>query len=77
MSNKKRIIERANKRLLNEDMAPPINFNDMEVAVMFSEAFGDNTPKELIDVFQDALRKKGRFIPKDGEGFNVPDGAMM
>ena len=83
MSTKKRLIEAANKRLLNEDLPPLINFTEHEVLKMMCDLIDydlggkEEMPEKLINIFQDALRKKGRYLPKDGSGPNVPDGAMM
>ncbi len=79
MSTKKKLIEKANKRLLNEDVQPPVNFTEHEVLGLLCELIDYNLggekemPPKLVKVFQDALKKKGRNINPP----NVPDGAYM
>lgn len=79
MSIKKRIIERVNKRLLNENVPPPVNFNDHEVLELLCELIDydlggkEEMPTKLVKVFQEALKKKGRNVNPP----NVSDGAMM
>jgi hypothetical protein len=79
MSTKKRIIERANKRLLNEDVPPPVNFNQYEVLDLLCELIDydlggkQEMPTKLVKVFQEALKKKGRNLTPP----NTPLGAMM
>ncbi len=79
MSTKQRIIERANKRLLNEDMPPPLNFNEHEVLGILCELIDydlggkEDMPSKLVEVFQKALKKKGRNLTPP----NPPLGAMM
>lgn len=79
MSTKKRIIERANKRLLNEDVPPPVNFNEHEVLGLLCELIDydlggkQEMPTKLVKVFQEALKKKGRNLTPP----NPPPGAMM
>lgn len=79
MSTKKRIIEAANKKLLNEDIQAPLSFNEYEVLGLLCELIDydlggkEEMPDKLIKVFQEALIKKGRNLNPP----NVPDGAMM
>lgn len=79
MGTKKLIIERANKRFLNEDLPPPVNFTEHEVLSMLCELIDydlsgeKEMPNKLIEVFQTGLKKKGRNLNPP----NVPDGAMM
>jgi hypothetical protein len=65
MSTKAKAIENANKRLLTESLPPPVHFSDGEVFGMFWEAFGENTPEELIKAFQNALKKKCRIFSEN------------
>lgn len=80
MSTKKRLIEAANKRLLNEHLPAPVHFTEHEVLSMMCELIDyepssqEEMPEKLKTIFQDALRKKGRNL--DGSS-NVPDGAIM
>lgn len=79
MGTKKRLIERANKRLLNEGIQPPVSFNEHEVFGLLCELIDydlsgeKEMPDKLVKVFQSALKKKGRNLNPP----NVPDGAMM
>lgn len=79
MSTKKRLIEAANKRLLNESLPPPVNFTEHETLKMMCDLIDydmsgeEEMPPKLVKVFQDGLRSKGRNLnPPD-----IPDGAMM
>jgi len=80
MSTKKRLIEVANKRLLNESLPSPVTFTEHEVLGMLCDLIDydlggkEEMPPQLIKVFQDGLRKKGRNL--DGPN-NTPDGAYM
>lgn len=80
MSTKKRLIEAANKRLLNESLPPTINFTEHEVLAMMCDLVGydlggeEEFPERLLKIFQDGLREKGRNFDAPN---NVPDGAMM
>ena len=73
MSTKRRLIEVANKRLLNEDVPPPINFTEHEVLTMMCDLIDydlggkEEMPEKLVNIFQNALRKKGRHIPENPE----------
>jgi len=79
MSTKSKIIEKVNKQLLNEDVQPPVYFNEMEVFNMLCELIDYNLngipepPPKLTKVFQEALKKKGRNLTPP----NPPAGAMM
>jgi len=83
MSTKRKLIEQANRRLLNESLPPMVHFTEHEALAMMCDLIdydmggGAEYPEKLKLIFQDALRKKGRHLPKDGSGPNVPDGAMM
>jgi len=77
--SKKTAINKANKRLLNESLPAPVNFNEHEVLGLLCELIDydlggkEEMPDNLIKVFQTALKKKGRNLNPP----NVPDGAMM
>jgi hypothetical protein len=53
MSTKKRLIEVANKRLLNEDLPPPITFSEHEALGMLCDLIdydlGGNGPSNVPD----------------------------
>ena len=73
MSTKRKLIEQANRRLLNEDVPPPITFTEHETLKMMCELIDydlggkPEMPEKLIEIFQDGLRKKGRYIPENPE----------
>lgn len=72
--SKKTAIEKANKRLLNEDVQPPVIFNDMEVFSMLYEIEQKQLQGEQIwDLYKNKLKEKGRNV----EPVNVPKGAYM
>tara|TARA_R110000772_G_scaffold17946_1_gene49793 strand:- start:40004 stop:40243 length:240 start_codon:yes stop_codon:yes gene_type:complete len=79
MSKKSKLIEQANKRLLNEDLPPTIHFSEHEVLNMMCELIDYNMsgkeemPEKLVKVFQEGLKSKGRSL----ETPNTPPGAMM
>lgn len=79
MGTKKRLIEAANKRLLNESLPPPVNFTEQEVLKMMCDLIGydmggkEEMPPKMVKVFQDGLRSKGRNLNPP----NPPKGAMM
>lgn len=79
MNTKKLMMERANKRLLNEDVPPPINFTEHEVLVLLCKLIDydlggkEEIPSKLVNIYQEALKKKGRNLTPP----NPPDGAMM
>lgn len=60
--SKKQAIERANKRLLNENLPPPVTFTEHEVIEMINEIIGldlskmnstNPTPEDLKQIFED------------------------
>lgn len=64
MSTKKRLIEAANKRLLNESLPAPVTFSEIETLNMMCELIGYDRsgeaemPEKLIEIFQNGLRKR-------------------
>ena len=75
MSGKRRAIDAANKRMLNESLPPQIkNIDEMEVYNMLNEIFKNEWPENVTEAFQGLLKKKGRSFPKEGEG--CPPGAF-
>lgn len=78
MSKKKLMIERANKRLLNEDIVSPIAMNHYEVGLMLFEIFPDGFPPEVEAAWDKLLLSKGFDRKAYGEAMkNMPKGAMM
>lgn len=77
--SKKLAIEKANKRLLMEDMQPLVYFNEHELLKFMCEVCdydisGPNEiPANIKEVFQKALVSKGRNINPP----NPPKGAYM
>ncbi len=72
--SKKTAIQKANKRLLNEDVQPPVNFTDAEVFSMLYEIEQKQLQGEqLWDLYKDRLTQKGKNV----KPINPPKDAYM
>jgi len=72
MSTKKKLIEQANKRLLNESLPPETQWRSDEVVILLMAIFDNEIPDKAIKLFQDKQKEKGVVFPNG----TAPPGAF-
>jgi len=65
MSTKKKSIEQANKRLLNESLPPETQWRSDEVVILLMAIFDNEIPDKAIKLFQDKQKEKGVVFPTE------------
>ena len=65
MSTKKKLIEQANKRLLNESLPPETQWRSDEVVILLMAIFDNEIPDKAIKLFQDKQKEKGVVFPTE------------